>query len=225
MMRFMARRSLHKVFVVIAALGLLGTLFASSTRASPCGPEPERRVAQATMTPRVAPSPKVLNRLMRALGRVAKNRRAIARNGQPRGGKANLDRVHTETYGEGSVSGLERDWGKMTEAERVFARELANEGFHVRLVPTQRGRRTPDFEVNGVMFELKTLQSFGKSTVKRRVVDAYGQNPDIIILNLRNVEAKREATEQQIRAAEKELDASLKGKIIVWMPDGTTWSY
>lgn len=219
------RKSLRTGFAIITALGLLGTLFVSSTRASQCRPEPERCVAQVTVTPRVAPSPKVLNRLMRALGRMAKSGRAIARNGQPRGGKANLDRAHTETYGEGSVSGLERDWGKMTEAERVFARELANEGFHVRLVPTRRDRKTPDFEVNGVTFELKTLQSFGKSTVKRRVVEAYRQTPDIIIINLRNVEANREAAEQQIRAAEKKVDASLKGKIIVWMPDGTTWTY
>jgi hypothetical protein len=225
MMKFLARRSWHRIFVVIAALGLLGTMFASSTRASPCGPEPERRVAQVTVTPGVAPSPRVLNRLMRALGRMAKNRRAIARNGQPRGGKANLDRVHTEEYGEGSVSGLERDWGKMTEAERVFARELANEGFQVRLVPTRRDQRTSDFEVNGVTFELKTLQSFGKSTMRKRVKDAYWQNPDFIIINLRNVEATREAAEQQLRAAEKDLKVSLEGKVIVWMSDGTTWTY
>lgn len=122
------------------------------------------------------------------------------------------------------MSGLERDWGKMTEAERMFARELASEGFHVRLVPTRRDRKTPDFEVNGVSFELKTLQSFGQSTVKKNVKRAYGQSPDWIIINLRNVEANREATEQQIRAAETKLKASLQGKSIVWMPDGTTWT-
>lgn len=222
MTRFLSWRSLHGVLGVIAVLGLLGT--PGSTRASPYGPESER-VAQVTVTPGLAPSPKVLGRLMRALGRMAKNRRGIARNGQPHGGKENLDRVHTEEYGEGSVSGLERDWGTMTEAERVFARELANEGFEVRLVPTRRDRRTPDFEVNGVTFELKTLQSFGKSTMQRRIEDAYYQNPDFIIVNLRNVEATREAAEQQLRAAEKKIDASLAGKVIVWMPDGTTWAY
>lgn len=168
----------------------------------------------------------LLRSLARALGRIGKNKRPTPRNGGPRGGKANLNRIHTETYGKGSVTGAEREWGELTPAERVFSRELAAQGFKIRLIPRRRDQKTPDFEVTGngvtLTFELKTLTNFGKRTVESNIRKAYKQNPDVIFINCRNVEANRESVVRQITNAEAKLKTSLQGKVVVWMPDGST---
>ena len=134
-------------------------------------------------------------------------------------------RIRTETYGRAASVVWSESGGQLTPAESVFARELAQRGFHVRLVPQQRGKRTPDFSVNGVTMELKTLTAFGKSTLMRRLEDATGQNPNIIIINCRNVPANRASVDQQIRSAERKLGRGLQGRVIVWMPDGSVHAH
>lgn len=135
--------------------------------------------AQALMAARgttLALSPgRLFKQLARALSRPIRG--TPGRSGQPRGGKANHDRIHTERYGEGSISGRERDWGTLTPEERAFARDLAERGFDVAIIPTRRDRQTPDFSVNGTTIELKTLQAFGKNTVRNNLKKAMDQNP------------------------------------------------
>lgn len=123
------------------------------------------------------------------------------------------------------MSGTEREWGRLTAAEREFARELAERGFHVKIIPEQRDKKTPDFLVGNTKLELKTLTNFGRTTVRKNLERAIDQGPDIIILNCRNVQAELESIKQQIRSTEHKLEISLEGKILVWMPDGSVYTY
>lgn len=165
---------------------------------------------------------KIFRDLARALARRSPG--PPRRNGQPRGGKANHHRIHSETYGTGSITGAERDWGELTPAESAFARDLAQRGFHVRIIPRRRDKRTPDFLVDGVTIELKTLQSFGRRTLEKRLKDSLPQKPDVTIIDCRNVEANLESVRRQIRAVEVSKNVSLEGKVIVCPTDRSMYT-
>ena len=69
----------------------------------------------------------------------------------------------------------------LTEDERDFVHELLNRGHDVEMVPTANSR-TPDFKVDGLSTELKTLSGVSKQTsdglsaaLSSRIMDARGQ--------------------------------------------------
>ena len=76
---------------------------------------------------------------------------------------------------------------KLTPDEAKFVREMQSKGHTVEIIETATGR-TPDFLINGMPCELKTISSVADMTVdglsnavKRRIMDARGQSANIII--------------------------------------------
>ncbi|MBA4174809.1 MAG: hypothetical protein C0511_19685, partial [Hyphomicrobium sp.] len=80
----------------------------------------------------------------------------------------------------GSLDGL-------TPAEQNFAKEMIGLGKNVEIIPTATGR-TPDFQIDGVQYELKTVSGVQKidsdglsSAISSRIMDGRGQASDIIV--------------------------------------------
>ncbi len=80
---------------------------------------------------------------------------------------------------------------KLSPAELKTANKLVGEGKGVKVlkeVENQKGVRTPDFEIDGVRTELKTVENLKKvdadnlsSNVSRKILDAGGQAKNIIL--------------------------------------------
>jgi hypothetical protein len=80
---------------------------------------------------------------------------------------------------------------KVSPAELKTANKLVGEGKDVKVlkeVENQKGVRTPDFEIDGVRTELKTVENLKKvdadslsSNVSRKILDAGGQAKNIIL--------------------------------------------
>ena len=218
----------YRILFVAMLSGTLALGLAGTATASPLGKSRVAAIPSDSLTILAMGKGKLFRDLIRALnsrGKANRSYRPIPRNGQPKGGNQNHNRVHTERYGSGSVSGTERDWGQLTPAERQFSRELAQAGFNVRLVPTRRDQKTPDFEIHGVTLELKTLTNFGRWTVYSNLKKAVGQHANFII-NCRNVSrANIDSVRRQIQKFEADKGISLEGRVITWMPDGSTFFY
>jgi Contact-dependent growth inhibition CdiA C-terminal domain len=80
---------------------------------------------------------------------------------------------------------------KASTAELKTANKLVNEGKSVKVlkeIENQKGVRTPDFEVDGVKTELKTVENIRKvdadnlsKSISRRILEAGGQAKNIIL--------------------------------------------
>jgi hypothetical protein len=106
--------------------------------------------------------------------------------------------------------------------ERAMVNELLNQGKNVEIVP-RGATKTPDFLINGVSTELKTLQIAGKNTLKNAIQDASQQGQKILI-DARNVSIKAENAKQQILRAEGNLikngKPSLNGRVTILTKNG-----
>jgi Contact-dependent growth inhibition CdiA C-terminal domain len=86
--------------------------------------------------------------------------------------------------GSGKITG---NVDKLTPAEKTFANELRDLGNNIEIVPTGEGR-TPDFKINGVLHELKTVSGVQRtdvegisSAVSSRILDGRGQSGNVIV--------------------------------------------
>jgi Contact-dependent growth inhibition CdiA C-terminal domain len=75
----------------------------------------------------------------------------------------------------------------LTPAERVFVERQLSKGSQVEVIPTGADR-TPDFEINGTRFELKTVSGVENATsdgiskaISNRVMNGRGQAVDIVV--------------------------------------------
>jgi hypothetical protein len=113
----------------------------------------------------------------------------------------------------------------LTQKERAFVQELIAAGKTVQIVPRGAGE-TADFIINGVLTELKTINSLGKNTVKNAIQKAASQAPglgDQILIDARQVALTPEQAIKEILRAEGNV-GSLKGKVtIVTQSGAVTW--
>jgi Contact-dependent growth inhibition CdiA C-terminal domain len=79
------------------------------------------------------------------------------------------------------------DLEKLTPAERAFVQEIRDLGHEIELIPHGIGR-TPDFKINGVLHELKTVSRLQNSdptrmasSIANRISNARGQSANVII--------------------------------------------
>jgi Contact-dependent growth inhibition CdiA C-terminal domain len=80
---------------------------------------------------------------------------------------------------------------KLSPAELKTANKLVSEGKNVKVlkeVQNQKGVRTPDFEIDGVRTELKTVENLKKvdadnlsKSISRRILEAGGQAKNVIL--------------------------------------------
>ncbi len=93
-------------------------------------------------------------------------------------------KVGEVTKGTGKLIG---QLDNLSSSEKAVVNELINQGKSVEIIP--RGSlKTPDFIVDGVKVELKTLQSTNINTAITRIQDGFRQGAQKVILDLRNTE-------------------------------------
>jgi len=113
----------------------------------------------------------------------------------------------------GSMQGL-------TGAEKTVVNDLTKKGLNVEIV--QRGAgKTPDFKVNGIATELKTLQNANVNTGITRIQDAFKQNAQSVIIDARGTGLTTTQAQEMIARAEGTYSSkTLPGLVQVWTTQG-----
>jgi filamentous hemagglutinin len=110
--------------------------------------------------------------------------------GNPNGAIDDTKAVQTGSQNSGINSNAGKLIGNLdnlTPAERVFVERQLSKGSQVEIIPTGADR-TPDFEINGTRFELKTVSGVENATsdgiskaISNRVMNGRGQAVDIVV--------------------------------------------
>jgi hypothetical protein len=116
---------------------------------------------------------------------------------------------------KGSLEGL-------TSNERTVVNELLNQGKNVEIIPRSNlsGVKTPDFYINGVKTELKTLTGTSLNTPVTRIQDAFKQGAESVIIDARGVGLTTEQANTVINRAAGTYGGSLPGTVEIWTTDG-----
>ena len=120
----------------------------------------------------------------------------------------------------GSLDGL-------IPAERKMIDDLTKQGKNVETIPRSNvpGGKTPDFNVNNVKTELKTMQNPNTNTGMKRIQEGFGQGAETVIIDARGSGLTRtQASEIINRAKGKYLNGLLPGKVEIWI-DGQIITY
>ena len=124
--------------------------------------------------------------------------------------------VHNSCFDDAPKGILTGSLADVTKAERKFAQELLDAGKNVEVIPRGAGR-TPDFKIDGVLHELKTLSGVVDQTsdgiskaIANRVMNGRGQAGHIIVDARGQAGITREIAERGIRRAFG-ADAAKKG--------------
>jgi hypothetical protein len=114
----------------------------------------------------------------------------------------------------GSVDGL-------TAAERTVINDLLSQGKNVEVIPKTTASKTPDFLVNGVKTELKTLENPNINTGITRIQKGFKQGAETVVIDGRQAGLTTEQANQIInRASGTYPNKSLPGKVEIWTNDG-----
>ncbi|GLC30970.1 hypothetical protein [Clostridium omnivorum] len=94
----------------------------------------------------------------------------------------------------GSLTGL-------TQAERTVVNDLLSSGKNVEIIPRSaaQGVKTPDFLINGVKTELKTLTGTSLNTPVTRIQEAFKQGAEAVIIDGRGVGITAEPSQYHIK--------------------------
>ncbi|MFJ8100448.1 hypothetical protein [Lysinibacillus sp. NPDC096212] len=114
---------------------------------------------------------------------------------------------------------------ELTPDERKVVNELVAEGKIVEQIPrsTVPGEKTPDFKVDGVLTELKTLKNPNVNTGVGRIKDAFKQNAEAVIIDAREAGLTREQAQEILtRAKGTYPDKQLPGKVEIWIKEIVT---
>ncbi|MGE7114265.1 hypothetical protein [Lysinibacillus sp. NPDC047702] len=114
---------------------------------------------------------------------------------------------------------------ELTPDERKVVNELVAEGKIVEQIPrsTIPGEKTPDFKIDGVLTELKTLKNPNVNTGVGRIKDAFKQNAEEVIIDARESGlTKAQAQEILNRAKGTYPDKQLPGKVEIWIKEKVT---
>jgi hypothetical protein len=114
----------------------------------------------------------------------------VETTGNPNGAIDDTKAVQTGSQNSGINSNAGKLIGNLdnlTPAERVFVERQLSKGSQVEIIPTGADR-TPDFEINGTRFELKTVSGVENATsdgiskaISNRVMNGRGQAVDIVV--------------------------------------------
>jgi hypothetical protein len=116
----------------------------------------------------------------------------------------------------GSLDGL-------TVAERTVVNDLLSQGKNVQIVSRSnvQGVATPDFVINGVKTELKTITGTSLNTPVTRIQDGFKQGAQSVIIDARNSGLTVEQANQVLdRAAGTYANKTLPGQVEIWTNEG-----
>ena len=110
----------------------------------------------------------------------------------------------------------------LTTAERTMVDDLLNAGNNVEIIPRSNipGDKTPDFLVNGVKTELKTLTGTSLNTPVTRIQDGFKQGAEAVIIDGRNTGLTLDDANTVIERALGKYGGELPGIVEIWTTEG-----
>ncbi len=110
---------------------------------------------------------------------------------------------------------------KLTADERRVVEDLLSSGKNVEIIPKSNmdGVRTPDFWVDGIKTELKTINGTSPNTPVKRIQDGFKQHASTVILDARKTEMMFDDAEIAINRV-KGILGELPGKVEIWTKQG-----
>lgn len=110
----------------------------------------------------------------------------------------------------------------LTTAERTMVDDLLNAGNNVEIIPRSNipGNKTPDFLVNGVKTELKTLTGTSLNTPVTRIQDGFKQGAEAVIIDGRNTGLTLDDANTVIERALGKYGGELPGIVEIWTTEG-----
>lgn len=128
----------------------------------------------------------------------------------------------TNTDGTGNAGTLTGSLDGLTAAEKTVINDLTTAGKNVEIIPKTTLSKTPDFLVDGVKTELKTLQNPNTNTGMKRIQEGFEQGAEKVIIDARQSGlTPSQAREIIDRAAGKFADKKIPGKVEIWTSEGT----
>lgn len=115
----------------------------------------------------------------------------------------------------------------LTKAEQQVVDDLVGQGKTIERIPKDPKAidKTPDFIVDGVNTELKTLNNPNTSTGMKRIQEGFKQHADTVIIDARGSGLSAEQAGEIInRAKGKYPNGHLPGKVEIWI-DGQVITY
>lgn len=112
---------------------------------------------------------------------------------------------------------------ELKPAERRVANDLIAEGKTVERIPesTKHGEKTPDFKVDGVLTELKSLQNPNVNTGVGRIKDGFKQLAEKVIIDGREAGLTKEQAQQILERAKGTYpDQQIPGEVEIWINNG-----
>ena len=114
----------------------------------------------------------------------------------------------------GSLNGL-------TSTERTVVNDLLSQGKNVEIIPTTTASKTPDFLVNGVKTELKSLKNPNINTGITRIQKGFKQGAETVIIDGRQAGLTTDQANQILnRASGTYQNKTLPGQVEIWTNDG-----
>ena len=110
----------------------------------------------------------------------------------------------------------------LTSAERTMVNDLLNAGNNVEIIPRSNipGNKTPDFLVNGIKTELKTLTGTSLNTPVTRIQDGFKQGAEIVMIDGRNAGLTLNDANTVIERALGKYGGELPGIVEIWTTEG-----
>ncbi|SCM83031.1 conserved hypothetical protein [uncultured Sporomusa sp.] len=114
----------------------------------------------------------------------------------------------------GSLEGL-------TAAEKTVINDLTTVGKNVEIIPKTTATKTPDFLVNGVKTELKSLENPNLNTAITRIQKGFKQGAEVVIIDARQAGLTAEQASQVLTRASGTYEGKLlPGKVEIWTVEG-----
>ena len=110
----------------------------------------------------------------------------------------------------------------LTAAEKTMVNDLLNAGNDVEIIPRSNipGQKTPDFLVNGVKTELKTLTGTSLNTPVTRIQDGFKQGAEVVIIDGRNTGLTIDNANTVIERILGKYGGELPGTVEIWTIEG-----
>ena len=108
----------------------------------------------------------------------------------------------------------------LTEDERKVVKDLLDSGKDVEIIPRSNTEKRPDFYVDGIKTELKTLKGSSLNTPVTRIGEAFKQGADKVIIDARGTGMTFEQAENTIDRAIGKYGGQLPGLVEIWTKGG-----
>ncbi|WP_244964924.1 hypothetical protein [Paenibacillus barcinonensis] len=138
-----------------------------------------------------------------------------------RDAKAKREQASKSGKGTGKITG---SLNGLTDAEKTVVNDLTARGKNVEIIPKDPNSKvkTPDFKVDGVKTELKTLENPNVNTGITRIQKGLKQGAETVIIDARNASLTADQAKQIInRASGTYPDRTIPGKVEIWTSEGT----